>query len=280
MGNIRICRITGEQENEAKALLPTELSEVLLEGTPITAFAASLPEGAAGALAGFAEGSSFRIEWLYVSPEYRGRGLGSALMDALGELLADEDLIISAEYTQTDADMETLRPFLLKQGFTQEEAGYPRYSLGTVKDLKIKAGIPKGALQYEILPFSEVPKDILVRAGIEAEKQDRPHPQGGLLSQNVLKDYSFSVLQNDQVRAYATVEQKAEDLLLISSLWSELSDPRILMLMLFQESVLIKKAYPGDTKVAFLALNETSEKLAKKVFGFLQSATYVFSKDA
>ena len=79
---------------------------------------------------------------------------------------------------------------------------------------------------------------------------------------------------------FEALEQKAEDLLLISSLWSGISDPRILMLMLLQASVLLKKAYPGSTKVALLALNETSEKLAKKVFGFLQSATYVFSKDA
>ena len=280
MENIRIYRITREHKKEAEALLTPELSGALLEGSPITAFAAALPEGAAGALAGFVEGSTFRLEWLYVSPEYRRRGLGSALMEALGELLADEDLRISAEYTLTDADTETLRPFLLRQGFFQEEADYPRYSMGMLKDLKIRQSIPKEALQYEVLPFSEVPKEILVSAGIEAGKQDLPLPMGGLQSPNVLKDYSFCVLLNNEVRSYATVEKAAEDLLLISSLWSGLSDPRIMMLMLSQASVLLKKAFPGGTKVALLALNGTSEKLAKKVFGFLQSATYVFSKDA
>ncbi|MBQ9442780.1 MAG: GNAT family N-acetyltransferase [Lachnospiraceae bacterium] len=69
--------------NEAEDIsgyLRPEVETVLKKGLPVTAYAAACDGTIAGAIAGAIDNEVFEIWSLYVDPEYRRRGVGSALI--------------------------------------------------------------------------------------------------------------------------------------------------------------------------------------------------------
>ncbi|MCR4655139.1 MAG: GNAT family N-acetyltransferase [Lachnospiraceae bacterium] len=280
MGDIRICAITNDMAEKAYGLILPEILEALKEGHPVTAFAAVIDDIAVGALAGVTDGGVFDIASIYVLPEYRRRGVGSALVEWLKGLLDFEDegkVYIRAEYTMIDEDNETLYPFFLALDFTEDDVDLPMYYCSLLGDIN-SDDISQGSVQKDskIISFAEAGKMLLKSASAEAVSGGFPLPEGGLVSEKLDMDSSFCVEEEEKIRAYIAVEPIDEGLIRVSALRSSLSDPRKLMAMLSCSVNAAKKKYPPQTKIAMLALNHETERIIWHIFDDPEACSYRF----
>ena len=228
--DIRICAITNDMAEKAYGLILPEVLEALKEGLPVTAFAAVIDDIAVGALAGATDGGVFDIASIYVMPEYRRRGIGSALVEWLKELLDFEDegrICIRAEYTMIEEDNKTLYPFFLALDFTEDNTDLPMYYCGLLGDISSDdISLSRVRKDSKIISFAEAGKMLLKTASAEAVSGGFPLPEGGLVSEKLDMDSSFCVKEEERIRAYIAVEPIEEGLIRVSALWSSLPDPR------------------------------------------------------
>lgn len=273
MSEIKICAIRDDEAEKAAPILMPEIAEALGKGLPVTAFVAVEDEAAVGALAGLINGAIFDIFSIYVEPEKRRQGVGSALIAKLEELLYEEDAAIRVRYTVDDDDSETLLPFFDAMGFVEAQFPYPMYYMGYLGDLRPDSKL-KDRNDENIVPFSEVSQSVLRAASNTFFNMGFPLPEGGLTSPNVDADLSFCVLKDDIPGAYVTTEDKEDGLIEISSLWSGLDNPVELLIMLTKLIRGLTDKYPPDTRIVLLALNEKSYKLMNHLFRYVTPCSY------
>lgn len=105
-----------------KTLLLPETIRSLHAGTPVLALGAVDNGMACGALTGGPLDGSFLIDSLFVSPAHRGRGAGTALLNELTRLAAQQTKLreLRCAFTISCADHELLPPFLSRHGFIFE----------------------------------------------------------------------------------------------------------------------------------------------------------------
>ncbi|MCR5022767.1 MAG: hypothetical protein K6A90_00320 [Lachnospiraceae bacterium] len=90
------------------------------------------------------------------------------------------------------------------------------------------------------------------------------------------RDSSFCVLINGTIKAYIAIEKMRDDMIEIPALWSALSDPRIMMIMLQEAAAKLKEKYDPDTRTAMIALNSMSDKIIKHLFPNAVPCSYSF----
>ena len=284
MSEVKIYPVGQEDAEKVEAYLTKETAELLARGLPLTAFVAVLDGEAVGALAGAVDGYVFEIWSLYVVPEYRRKGAGTALVGALEKLLesAGEDMTgvagmpIRARYTSMSEDNKTLRPFFLKLGFMEDPIPHPMYYVGYLDDLKSREKISSRSLTRVsgIVPFSQTEDKLLRLASNVSAQQGYPMPEGGLLSGSVNRDLSFCIVRDGKIGAYVTVEEIEEDLLEVSALWSGLDNPMELLSMLITLIDALRKKYSPETRVAMLATNERADKLVDYLFRYVEPRSF------
>ncbi len=128
MSEYHISRITKKGADSAASMLAPEIVSAIKDDLPVTAFAAVNDGVAVGALGGVVNRNAFEIISVYVAPQDRRKGAGTALMKALFQLCEDMELEVRAEYTPVDEEGRTLEPFFDFLGFRQESVMFPAYS--------------------------------------------------------------------------------------------------------------------------------------------------------
>ena len=277
MSDYKIYPVLADQVNKVDSLLLPEIVEALKRKLPITAFVAVDKNAAVGAIAGFIDGDTFEIRSLYVIPNHRKKGVGTALIDKLEEVLENVGVSIGVSYTLQNDDNETLCPFFIRRGFIKDKVSYPMYFIGELKNVQIdeKYNYDKG---NNILSFNSVRSSLLRAASNEAFKEGKPVPNGGLISLNVEKDISFCVVDDGRIEAYITLEKVSDNMLEVTALWSGLKEPMILMRMLSKLLKTLKDKYNPDTKIAMLALNQKSGKIIDILFTNVRLCSHRFVK--
>ena len=257
-----------------KGLMLPQMRKALGEGLPVPALTAVIDGKAVGAIAGAAAGMGvFEIHSLYVAPEYRRQGAGRALIDSIAELTDSMGLGLKAEYTLQDEDNKTLEPFFVANDFVDDPVEYPMYCLGRLENLSIN--VRGSQRMYKgIQPFLETPGRMLEAATLRSFKTGWPLPEGGLMSDKTDREMSYCVSDGDKIRAYVAVEPMAYEMVRISALWSELNDPREMMVMLSRTLERMKQRYKGRTRVAMLALNSMSYRIIEHVCGEVELCSY------
>ncbi len=280
MDNVKIYLINTdipEQVEKTTGLLTPEAEAAVKKKLPVTLILAALDNKAAGALAGAIDKGIFVIESLYVAPEYRRQGVGTALINKLREILLEDDMMIRAEYTKQNEDDELLSVFLRRTGFKPERIILPMYYISNVGSLDINLrDKEKEKYREMVIPFSKVPDRIIRAASANASREHQPVPEGGLLSADIDRDSSFCVLINGTVKAYIVIEKMRNDMIEIPAIWSALSDPRVMMIMLQEAAAELKKKYDPDTRTAMIALNSMSDKIIKHLFPNAVPCSYSF----
>ena len=137
MSEIKAFPIREDEALKASPFFSQEVFDALKKGLPLTAFVAVKDSEAIGAVAGAIDGYIFEIWSIYVDPEYRRQGAGTALINALEELLESvtEDktavagMPIRVRYTSLTEDNRALRPFFLKLGFVEDPIPHPMWDI-------------------------------------------------------------------------------------------------------------------------------------------------------
>ena len=264
MGDFRILIAGKEQAEYVAPFMGKEAADALKKGLPITVFAAADKDGVAGVLSGVMDKNEFIIDSIFVDKAKRGRGAGTALMEALYRSLPDEDLAVTAEFNMENEDSGTLESFLSKEGFEEEEQGYPRLYMGSVKGLISGTNkIPEGT---EIKSFGKTDERLLRVATNISMEEGYLLPEKGLLSDKADRETSFCLIKDGAVPAYVVIESVDDMTLKVPALFSSATDPRETMLMLNMAAEAIKAKYSEDTKIAMLAINPASEKIVEYLF--------------
>lgn len=266
-----------EAVKKTEGLVSAEVMEAMKRKLPVTVFLAAYGNMAAGVLAGAVNNGIFDIESLYVAPEYRRLGIGTALIDRLRQTLLMKDIMIRAEYTLENEEKRAFSSFFKSNGFSRERIKIPCYYLSTIGDMKTEQD-ERLRNRYEgtILPFKEISDSVLKTASAYSKNEGFPLPEGGLLSDRVDRDLSFSALSNGRIMAYIAVEKDRDGLVLIPALWSKIPDPKVMIAMLKAAATAAIKKYPPEEKTAMMAISSVSEKIIKHLFPEAEAVSYSF----
>ena len=265
MVDIKIVPLEKEHADSAGRLMLEQPREALKKGLPVPAFAAVADNMAVGAIAGaVAEGGVFEIHSLFVAPGYRRQGIGRALVEELSVLTDSMDLGLKAEYTLENSDQKTLAPFFEALDFMKDPVDCPMYCLGRLENLIINVNASRD-MHNGIKSFFDLSETLLQAASLRSQRAGWPLPQGGLTSDKLDRDLSSCKVTGDRIRAYVVVEDMQEDMLRVSALWSELNDPREMMVMLSRTLERMRRRFRGSTRVAMLALNTMSYRIIEHV---------------
>lgn len=268
---MKIISVRTEDAKAASPLLPQEVTEALKADLPVTAFVAVEGNLAVGTIAGAVDEGVFELVSIYVHPDHRGRGVGTALFDRLNALLEGEGMPIRAEFTAQDEEDELLEMFLRDRGFEEDEEMPPCWNVGYLRDLSVHDPL-SSAGTADIRSFDDVPEDIL-RA---ASRQDIYIPEGGLASPAIDRRLSSLTLLEGRIAAYLAVEVQSDDLINISGLYSSLADPRLTFKMISRTAMELVKSFSPDTKIAMLSAGNTAQKLIEKLFYITENRTKRF----
>ena len=276
MGEFQILRIEKERAEALSGMLAKEAVSALEKDLPVTALAVVKGNAVIGALAGAVDGDFFDVISVYVDSEHRRKGAGTALMSKLFEFLDEMNLMARVEYAPVSDEADTLAPFLLSLGFDEDEVIYPTYFIEPLKDFDIDPDSVGGS-GSKIISFSEAGEKVLAKADEELLLKNATLPIGGLLADTVDKKMSFCAVDKGKVKAFVAVEPGMDNLVEMSSIWSEdedLSDIRIMLSYVLEE---LKEKYSPETKIMTLALGPEAEDFIKLICSRLKpvSVSYV-----
>ena len=266
-----------ERENLAvfRSLLLPEMAEAVDGGQPVTVLGLMEGDIACGAAAALLRGGTLDVRSLYVAPDYRRRGGGRLLMDALLEIAVGQGETANVSYTSTRPDHETLPPFLTALGFVQQDAPENLYCL-TVDELaqsRFFEGVtsaPRGATCFAELPrgaLSATYRAALVKGGAYL-----PFP---LTDPRVDARVSVAVMERNEIRSFAAFT--APEPGRIDLAWVQSGRPQDMPLLLHAAYLRVRKHYPPETVMTVQAISPAAAALVTALLPHARpiSHTYV-----
>ena len=158
MCEFEISLITKRKIDDVEDMLAPEVVSAIKRDLPATALAVVKDGNVIGALGGEIDEYTFFIVSIYVLPEMRRQGAGTALIKKLSELCSSEELMVRAEYTPVDSDGDTIAPFLRAMDFRREDKNYAVCSVERLEHFIIdERSLPPGT--SEIMSFMEAGED-------------------------------------------------------------------------------------------------------------------------
>ena len=256
-----VCLIEAENVSHFAPLLLPGARTLIEAQEPAVALGCVLEGTACGALCGYLVGEHFEIISLYVSPDYRRRGVASALFGALLNALKGVTGVISVDFIISSEEHETLAPMLEGYGF-KRVPDVTRGFYGTTLEKLVSSDIFEKFYGDEPLTsFSEVGDGILSAAQKQVEAKGFPMPENGFLSPTVDKECSVIHVRKDGVKAYVVIEKSGDKSLLVSGLGSFMNTPAVLMQALHDAILKAMDVYPKETTVIMQPVNEAAKKI-------------------
>ena len=277
MGSFTISMITEKGIDSVAGMLAPEIVSAVKKGLPATALAVVEDDTAIGALGGAIDRDTFEIVSIYVTPEHRRRGAGTALMKELFELADAEDLMVRAEYTPVDSDGRTLEPFFKAMDFLQEDLALPVYYVDELRNFTLDSRSLPGS-RSEILTFEETPAKVLNEAMAQRDENE------GLLAEmddyidHIEKDMSFAAVDRGEIKSCVLTERVGSRMIQLSPVWSAEGDIRDVRLMLSFVLDEIRKNFSPDTRIITPALDNMIREIVDEVYGTSVAVTLSFFK--
>ena len=277
MGSFTISMITEKGIDSVAGMLAPEIVSAVKKGLPVTALAVVEDDTAIGALGGAIDRDTFEIVSIYVTPEHRRKGAGTALMKELFELADAEDLMVRAEYTPVDSDGRTLEPFFKAMDFLQEDLALPVYYVDELRNFTLDSRSLPGS-RSEILTFEETPAKVLNEAMAQRDENE------GLLAEmddyidHIEKDMSFAAVDRGEIKSCVLTERVGQRMIQLSPVWSAEGDIRDVRLMLSFVLDEIRKNFSPDTRIITPALDNMIREIVDEVYGTSVAVTLSFFK--
>ena len=277
MGSFTISMITEKGIDSVAGMLAPEIVSAVKKGLPATALAVVEDDTAIGALGGAIDRDTFEIVSIYVTPEHRRKGAGTALMKELFELADAEDLMVRAEYTPVDSEGRTLEPFFRALDFLQEDLALPVYYVDELRNFTLDSRSLPGS-RSEILTFEETPAKVLNEAMAQRDENE------GLLAEmddyidHIEKDMSFAAVDRGEIKSCVLTERVGQRMIQLSPVWSAEGDIRDVKLMLSFVLDEIRKNFSPDTRIITPALDNMIREIVDEVYGTSVAVTLSFFK--
>ncbi|MCR5251294.1 MAG: GNAT family N-acetyltransferase [Lachnospiraceae bacterium] len=199
---------------------------------------------------------------LYVLPEARRLGLGSALLSAIvREMRDDKRKGISFRYGD-QADRSALTPFFNDRGFetTVTEMPLGRVSLREIRDAFAKKGfdrLPDGGVCVFDLPKPErleIRKELTALSGEDEDEYDREWPG------------CYVIRDGKKLRSVVFLREEREGVLSLDHLFHN-GNPKELTGLLGAAVKRMLTHYPEDMMIEMLLATQQGEKLYTGLFG-------------
>ena len=277
MSEFKVTQLTEKKIDSIAHMLAPEIVSAVKRGLPVTALAVVEDDTAVGALGGAIDGDTFEIVSIYVSPDRRRKGAGTALMKTLFELADAEDLMVRAEYTPMDSEGRTIEPFLTAMDFMKEKIIFPVYSSEILENFNIDSKSLPGSMT-EIFSFAEAPQKLLEDA--MNMRRDEDEILGdldafiGLLDKNI----SFLATEKGKITSCILAERDREGVIEVTPIWSPEPDVRSMKLMLSFALDEMKSVCPRDTCVIIPSLDPETLKIVEEICGTSATVTLGFVK--
>ena len=279
MSEFRISQITKKKIDSVKGMLAPEIVSAVEKDLPVTALAVVEDDTVIGALGGAADNDCFEIVSVYVVPDKRRRGAGTALLEKVFELADAEELMVRAEYTPMDSEGKTIEPFLTAMDFMKERIIFPLYQADTIDNISWDSASLPGS-RAEIMIFAEVSETLLSEA-LSRSKEDE-----GMLGCveeliNIIdKSMSFLAMEKGELKGCVLAERLSGGTIELSPIWSEESDTRDMKLMLSFALDEIRASCPPDTNIIIPAMDHESLEIVEEIFGTSATVTLGFIKSS
>lgn len=260
----RIECITQENLKEYDGCIPVQFRKQILN-REVQAYGATFTDGEkAGAVVAAVEKKQIRILSVYVEPERRRNGIGSALLERLRVVLEENGKEgISMDYPYPD--MRELELFLLSRGFREEAEGNQIYSIpvaviGGMAFLRQPVPEPEGGFLF----LKDLPEEQrfrwLRRFGRDLPEDLSPQNAGG----EVLEEESLVYIQRGEVTAFSICSRLGENVVYLAALYAEKTAVKALVPLLQKTAMGICRKYEGET-LRVSAATDTGKRLAERL---------------
>lgn len=252
------------------ACFPQELfTELMMQKEGLHALGVSFLEEAQGALVWEERPQGAEIKSLYIRPEARRLGLGSALLRHLqGELRKKwgdgAELLVS--YIE-DGERELLTPFLAQGGFLMEQVRCPMGEVALTELQNVL--LPRlGGARGNVKPLCQLPPKThrICAQWLEEQLAAQLTPYLGK------RPESFISLKEDEVQG-AVLLREQENGISLDYCYAQTSQPQVLAL-LFEEAIThLAALYGPDTQIRMTLSTPQAQTLFEKLFGKAQQET-------
>lgn len=257
--------ITQKNLNNYDGCIPVQFRKQILN-REAQAFGAVLADGEkAGAVVAAEKEKQIRILSVYVEPERRRNGIGSALLERLRTVLEETGKEgISMDYPYPV--MREVELFLLHCGFREEAEGNQIYSIpvadiGSMAFLRQPVPEPEGGL----LSLKDLPEEQrfcwLRRFGRDLPEDLSPKNAGG----EVLEEESLVYVQRGEVTAFSICSRLGENVIYLAALYAKTAAVKALVPLLQKTAAGICRKYEGET-LRVSAATDTGKHLAERLF--------------
>ncbi|MCC8140626.1 MAG: GNAT family N-acetyltransferase, partial [Lachnospiraceae bacterium] len=225
-------------------LLLADAAQALTAGAPLTALAATEGDVAIGALAGYLEDEWFRIQSLYVAPQYRRRGAARLLLETLETLLPDTCAGLVIRFTVTEREHEELCAFLGAMGFADETEGEQNLYMTTLSRLAELPFFGEARTDARLRSFETLDGLTLRIAGRRAMQCGAPLPEGGLAAPGVERRLSTALVRGGTILAYAAFDRSCLHRLTLAAVFAGEDSPGDIPLLLRESFLRARELYP------------------------------------
>lgn len=263
------CRLlSAEDVVEWAACIPQELfTELLRQKKGLHAIGVSFLEEAQGALVWEETEQGVLLESLYVRPQARRLGLGSALLRQLfGEAKRLGARAVSVLYTE-EGERRMLTPFLAQSGFVLDAFSFPagHVTLGRLT-AELLGKLGKDRTQVRPVCALSVPEQRACAQWLERQLNAPLTPYLGE------EPASFAVIRGREVQG-AVLVRRQEDELSLDYCWVMQNQPVVLAKLLACSIEQLSGLYAPETVVRMTLATEQAQKLFCRLFGQPQETT-------
>ncbi|MCR5093415.1 MAG: GNAT family N-acetyltransferase [Lachnospiraceae bacterium] len=287
MNDIKIFYLDRDVADVFSGLMPSAVKNAIDQGT--FAIGAIAEDGekpqAAGVLTGHIDPPEMVLDWLFVAPEYRRRGIAARLVDTVAAT-AVKQVQLEGIVTQFSGEHEGMDAFLEEFGFLNYEMeGMCQYR-SRISELSLPE--KKTDKEGTTVPLSEVPARAWKQLTIEvndAGKTEKPISCGvplPILPEDYLPE-SRAIVEDGRISALILLERDG-DAINVAWLYGDSGKPMLLLRVLGDAADQVRSAYGEDIELVFGTLNEQSSRLAERLMpdaevSPLYSSFYIFSEE-
>ncbi len=253
--------ITEENREDFSAVLP----DLLLDNMGISVGAVNSKDEVCGAISLSFDGARYDIDWIYVTPDMRKKGVGRGLMTEAKRIV--DHVGICPIYAQFDPlDGSGLYEFFLSlnsgQMIVDITYSHDRYMVDALDFLHSEHLKMKKDPEYMAEPLWEMEEEkIDAVLGIVLENYSIRNPKA--FRESCEKKLCFAVQNGDRIQGIMIMQKLPGGDLLLSYIYSR--DPRAAASLLMAASLEIKRNYK-QKRIYFDVVSREAELMAKKFF--------------
>ncbi len=238
---------------------------------------------AAGALAGYPDGDVFRIISLFVIPSLRRQGAATRLIHTLEEELKGEARLISARFSVTDPEQESLLPFFKKTGFLNDDHGGKNIYFVPISEISEKLDQFREVLEKKkapegLLRLSEISPEDTAKIKKQITELKIPVPEGGIGSEGLKADLSYIILRKGELLGYCFIDYSLMDFPTIAALWIKKSHESALVHILYRTLNSVIDSNPEESYIGMTAVTDSSVAFIRKNLPDAIAVSYTYYK--